>query len=705
MISSTLNKQQSFSGLQSKLLSTGNELVLSPQSVPKVDIDATEELIFSLEEQLLEHQQNLRQLPLNKNESPIVASRLLPNVKIWKDKLSSSVLDTLTTKLSQTLDQESTSNEKDLTPFWTLQSEEISKSLWLPTEIDCVDSVLSSSNESSNNTPMGKSWFSIKTKRPLKKNLSETSFQLSQFSLPDSMDSEVISLKKKSKNKPQDPTQEQPFKPKKYKSIKLRLFPTKQQTETLHLMIDQQRWYYNALISIMNKNFSDEVLYLKKKNDKDPKKYDKDSWNASVIRGILEQYEYKEEVQLVEGKEVLTKDFIPKTTPSVEGKSSFPFPYSLQTGEAWWTSVHNRIPRGAVAKYTSSLNSGISNLRGGYIQSHKMKFQSRKKPTEFLHFDDGSFPSICTQIQSRYWFRTPRNNKQRKYEKTGTKKMRSWISLSDIISQTKKNGLEIIYDKLDNRYYLQYPVEETWYPIQDFRSENQAAYKVEKDTIISLDPGVRKFLVGYDPKGVSIFFGEDVQKQMIPMLLEIDESDQTKKEECLRKWKRVKNLVKEMHWKCISYLIKNYETIMYPDYRVSQMLKKNKIGRMTKRLMTMYSSYEFKEKLKYQCSKYGRRLIIVDESYTSCTCGKCGFIHKNLNGNKVFNCPACEVSMDRDASGSRNILLKNLRRREDICISVIKEKKVSARKPRVTKVVSSEGNSLVEEKAKQSKID
>jgi putative transposase len=63
---------------------------------------------------------------------------------------------------------------------------------------------------------------------------------------------------------------------------------------------------------------------------------------------------------------------------------------------------------------------------------------------------------------------------------------------------------------------------------------------------------------------------------------------------------------------------------MYPDYRVSQMLKKGKLGKMTKRLMTMYRSYDFRQRLEYQCKKHNRELVIVDESYTSCTCGKCG---------------------------------------------------------------------------------
>ena len=60
---------------------------------------------------------------------------------------------------------------KVLRPFWTTLSKKISQKLWLPTKIDFVDSVLSSSRESSLKHQMGKSWFSIEKKLPLKKNL------------------------------------------------------------------------------------------------------------------------------------------------------------------------------------------------------------------------------------------------------------------------------------------------------------------------------------------------------------------------------------------------------------------------------------------------------------------------------------------------------------------------------------------------------
>ena len=60
----------------------------------------------------------------------------------------------------------------------------------------------------------------------------------------------------------------------------------------------------------------------------------------------------------------------------------------------------------------------------------------------------------------------------------------------------------------------------------------------------------------------------------------------------------------------------------------------------------------------YKCDVYSKKLIIVDESYTSCTCGVCGIIN-NTKGKELFSCVSCGLEIDRDVTGSRNILIKN----------------------------------------------
>ena len=82
-------------------------------------------------------------------------------------------------------------------------------------------------------------------KLPHKKNFSPTSSPSLPFSPYDYMVSEVIPSKKKSKQQ------------KTLKTLKGRLLPTKEEEEKLQLMMEQSRWYYNFLVSVIQKKYGD----------------------------------------------------------------------------------------------------------------------------------------------------------------------------------------------------------------------------------------------------------------------------------------------------------------------------------------------------------------------------------------------------------------------------------------------------------------
>ena len=160
--------------------------------------------------------------------------------------------------------------------------------------------------------------------------------------------------------------------------------------------------------------------------------------------------------------------------------------------------------------------------------------------------------------------------------------------------------------------------------------------------------------MGYDPQGKCYIIGEGAQKRLISLLKRVD-----KIEKPYFMWKKIKNLISELHWKVSSFLVENYDTILLPDFRIKQMVRKGKpLGKMTRRLLNMFSFYKFKEKLQYKCSTYGKKLLVVDESYTSCTCGLCGEINK-MGGQEIYLCQSCGLEIDRDVTGARNILIKN----------------------------------------------
>jgi putative transposase len=312
----------------------------------------------------------------------------------------------------------------------------------------------------------------------------------------------------------------------------------------------------------------------------------------------------------------------------------------------WWREegVHSRIPRGAIAKYMSAKNSMLSNFHNGNCKRPPFtRFKTKKDPIKYIHFDDGQYPVYFRNMKSRWWY-TTRDRK------------RVALSLSDIIEQTKKGSLECIYEEHTNRFFLHVPVPRDWIPTNDKRVDNQESLKVYKNRIIALDPGIRKFMVGFDPiSRISSVFGDSAKFRISSLLLELDKlTDSTSK---FLYWNKIKNLVDELHWKTINYLIENYDTILLPEFRIQQMISKRKLSRLTKRLMCMFSFHRFRERLAMKCSQFNKQLIIVNEAYTSCTCTRCG-IRKKSNGMEIFTCKNCGLVIDRDTMGARNILLK-----------------------------------------------
>lgn len=422
-------------GFQDEPLKNGNQMEKLPASEQRVITEDTlnQKLNVLLDGQIL---------PENVT-SATVESQPVPKKKIWRDKSNTLEVNSQTMKLSEIMDQVSILKERVLTPFWNQHSRDISQKLWLPTEIGSVGLVLNSLKRSSR-TNRGESWFSIKHKHPPRKNSLMTSFQLSQYFLPDSMDSGVTHLKRKLEKKP-------------VKTLKIKIFPTIQEKEKLNLIFQQYRWYYNATLSIVNKEYGESLT-------------EREKYSYSHIRDLVRKYRYEEE---------RTDDKVIRNYIKENGLDKVPTP-------DWWEGkVHSRIPRGAAKKFTGNLNSSLSNFKVGNIKKFKMNFLKGKNRLEHALFEDKNYPKFIRNIKGRYWY-TTKSHKRVK------------ISLNEITS--KEKGLELLHDKEKDTYFIHYPVPRDWFPEDDRRNDKQVRLNQIKERVISLDPGVRKFLVGMIPR-------------------------------------------------------------------------------------------------------------------------------------------------------------------------------------------------------------
>ena len=88
---------------------------------------------------------------------------------------------------------------------------------------------------------------------------------------------------------------------------------------------------------------------------------------------------------------------------------------------------------------------------------------------------------------------------------------------------------------------------------------------------------------------------------------------------------------------------------------------KSKLSKLKKRLILFLEHFNFREKLKYKCNIHKINYLEIDEYYTSKTCSKCGNIKNDLGSNKIYHCNHCNMLIDRDYNGCRNILYKGLK--------------------------------------------
>ena len=557
--------------------------------------------LLELEKELTEDIKLKIFFPIRKEEKSAMHESLpLDKKRIWKNKLSTSNNTTQTMKSLKTLEAVLISRGRDLKPFWNQQSEEISRRLWLPTETDCVD-LDSNSLNGSLPTLKGKSWFSMTTVPRPKKSSLKTSYQSSLFSLPEFTDSENIKNKSK------------------LKTIRIKITPNQEQKNNLDFLFETFRWYYNCSLDILNKDDNIKNSTVKK-----------DISNIK-LRDIIRKYKYTEE----KAGNLLFMDFIRD-----EDNNAFPCP-------SYWKNIHNRIPRGAIKSLVGNVNSALSNKRNGNIHSFHLNYKTKKDKKYTVLFEDERYPSWLNDIPGVYRYG------------------RKIFSLKDILKVITVKNLILNLDRERGKYYIYLPVESDWCPVV---VENQDKNSMPKNSYISLDTGIRTFQTGYsDNHTVQIGSESDILARILQKIDSLQErlsiETNNKKRKRLRKRKirlyyRLKCLVDDIHWKTAHFLVSGYKNIILPDFRISGMVKKT-LPKKVKRLLYVYSFFRFKERLSYKCNSHGSNLHIVDESYTSKTCGRCGSLNDSLGSKKVFLCPKCNLKIDRDINGARNILIKN----------------------------------------------
>jgi IS605 OrfB family transposase len=313
----------------------------------------------------------------------------------------------------------------------------------------------------------------------------------------------------------------------------------------------------------------------------------------------------------------------------------------LVQDEPWISEVPYDVRDGAVLEFVKNLQTELNkNLR---CPSHvfRMTFKSRIDPSI-------SIPVLRKHWKDGVWF-----------SRFLPSRIRGFEDLPKVLPMDAR----MVMTRLRN-FYLCIP-----------KSAGPQLDGPSPTSIIALDPGVRTFLTGFDPSGQIIEFGKGDCEKIFMECRKVDKimskvnvaKNHKQRYQRKRASQRVrlgiKNKIRDLHHKVAKYLCENYKTIFLPTFATSQMVKRaeRKIGSKVARAMMTFSHYSFRQCLLDKAKSYrGVEIHIVNESYTSRTCTRCGHDHEKLGGRKKFICPSCSLNIDRDINGARNIFIRSV---------------------------------------------
>jgi len=127
------------------------------------------------------------------------------------------------------------------------------------------------------------------------------------------------------------------------------------------------------------------------------------------------------------------------------------------------------------------------------------------------------------------------------------------------------------------------------------------------------------------------------------------------KMELARAYEHLANLRRDLYMKLGRYFAEHYDVVVMEDISVKQLIGKS--GRKMRMRLHDVAIHELRSIVEYQMGKYGKEVVFVDPRNSSKACAKCGYVKDDLTLNdRVFSCPRCGWTADRDYNSSLNHL-------------------------------------------------
>lgn len=188
---------------------------------------------------------------------------------------------------------------------------------------------------------------------------------------------------------------------------------------------------------------------------------------------------------------------------------------------------------------------------------------------------------------------------------------------------------------------------------------------IDLDKTIAIDPNTKNMLAFYSSSTAGVF-GENINQLLdsknskISRLQHFESKTPNKRikkmlrRKIIRQYNKREGIRDEIHWKLANALLKNYDTIIIPEFQEQK--KCRTLYRTTNRQMFGISHSLFRDRLTHKADIQGKRVIVMTEEYTSKTCSQCG--HYNIPTDRQYYCFNCKLSIHRDVNAAKNIMMK-----------------------------------------------
>ena len=396
------------------------------------------------------------------------------------------------------------------------------------------------------------------------------------------------------------------------KCIKVKIIPTMEQKQIIHKWFDSCTKIYNETLKFINNKYKFtkyDINRTKIINELNKSKNDNVNNFYNFYSTRKELREIKNNIQKESQLENINKN----------------------------TKIYTHILDYSIKQLCSNIESAKSNLLKGNIKRFRLKYWRNNRCSKTIEIEKVYIKNnrICPYIfgDIKYIY-----NKEE-------------VDLINIDSNVKIN-----YNSITDEYILLIPI----------KTKNKEINNKTKN-IISLDPGLRTFMVGVSEKeslniadGINDIIVKDI-KRLETIIDNKDIPKRIKKKNEILINRKISNKIDDLHWKSIKYLTHNYKIIFLGDMSAKDIVNRNKsvLNKYQKIACLRTKYFLFKTRLKFKCKLNNIYFKYIDESYTSKTCSICSNYYKELEGSKIYYCQKCNNTINRDVNGARNIYIKS----------------------------------------------